>query len=511
MTVTTRGLRRSAAAALTALLLMAGVTTAYADDISNNLDTTVDATYEALPLSAGASGSVTFFTVNRNGDGDNGCNLQGTTEKLVVDVVSSNTAVATVSPSQLTFDNCVSLANSTEVVTVTAVGAGTADVHLSLVSNNSGGTFNLDPARFTVTVSPTTPTNTAPTVAVTGVAGGAAYEFGSVPSAQCEVTDAEDGNSSFPATLSAISGPLAAYGLGEQTASCSYTDAGGLTAVDSVTYTIVDTTDPTITFVSRTPAANAQGWNNTDVTVAWSCSDNVGVQAATVSTTVSTEGADQSATGTCTDVAGNTASDTVAGISIDKTDPGITWNGGPADGATYYYGQVPAAPTCTATDALSGAKDCAVTGYGTAVGTHTMTAKAHDNAGNQTTETRTFTVKAWTLNGFFQPVDMGDDVWNTVKGGSTVPLKFRVFAGSTQLTDTAVVDSFTVKGVACPVSGSVTDDVELTTTGGTTLRYDANGGQFIQNWQTPKKAGACYQVTMTTVDGSAISANFKLK
>ena len=277
MTVTTRGLRRSAASALTALLLLAGVTTAYADDISNNLDTTVDATYEALPLSAGASGSVTFFTVNRNGDGDNGCNLQGTTEKLVVDVVSSNPAVATVSPSQLTFDNCVSLENSTKTVMVTAVAAGTADVHLSLVSNNSGGAFNLDPARFTVTVSPTTPTNTAPTVAVTGVTSGAAYEFGSVPAAQCEVTDAEDGDSSFPATLSAISGPLAAYGLGELTASCSYTDAGGLTAVDSVTYSIVDTTDPTITFVSRTPAANAQGWNKTDVTVAWSCSDNVGV------------------------------------------------------------------------------------------------------------------------------------------------------------------------------------------------------------------------------------------
>ena len=51
----------------------------------------------------------------------------------------------------------------------------------------------------------------------------------------------------------------------------------------------------------------------------------------------------------------------------------------------------------------------------------------------------------------------------------------------------------------------------MVTTGGTSLRYDGTAGQFIQNWQTPKTAGSCYIVTMTTDDGSSISANFKLK
>ena len=52
---------------------------------------------------------------------------------------------------------------------------------------------------------------------------------------------------------------------------------------------------------------------------------------------------------------------------------------------------------------------------------------------------------------------------------------------------------------------------EFFTTGGTTLRYDSSGiGQFIQNWQTPKKLG-CFKVTMTTQDGSTLSALFKLK
>jgi AraC-like DNA-binding protein len=55
------------------------------------------------------------------------------------------------------------------------------------------------------------------------------------------------------------------------------------------------------------------------------------------------------------------------------------------------------------------------------------------------------------------------------------------------------------------------DDIELVATGGTSLRYDTTGGQFIYNWQTPKKAGSCYLVTVSMIDGSSLSAHFKLK
>ena len=178
--------------------------------------------------------------------------------------------------------------------------------------------FNMSGA-FTINLTISAPpSNTPPSISVTGVAHGATYEIGSVPAAGCSVTDTEDGPSTFPATLSAISGPLSGYGLGSQVASCSYIDAGGLSANDSATYSIVDTTDPLITFVSRTPAANGNGWNNTNVTVNWSCADSgSGVLSATKAETVSTEGPNQSATGTCTDHAGNTATDTQTGINID--------------------------------------------------------------------------------------------------------------------------------------------------------------------------------------------------
>ncbi len=55
------------------------------------------------------------------------------------------------------------------------------------------------------------------------------------------------------------------------------------------------------------------------------------------------------------------------------------------------------------------------------------------------------------------------------------------------------------------------DAVEIVSTGGTSLRYDTTGGQFIQNWKTPTGAGTCYSATMTAADGSAITAYFKLK
>ena len=52
---------------------------------------------------------------------------------------------------------------------------------------------------------------------------------------------------------------------------------------------------------------------------------------------------------------------------------------------------------------------------------------------------------------------------------------------------------------------------EATGPSGAVVAYNAVAGQFIFNWQTPKTAGRCYSVTVTTQDGSAITAFFKLK
>jgi hypothetical protein len=116
---------------------------------------------------------------------------------------------------------------------------------------------------------------------------------------------------------------------------------------------------------------------------------------------------------------------------------------------------------------------------------------------------------AWTLKGFYQPVDM-NGIYNVVKNGSTVPLKFEIFAGSTELTNPAFIKSLTYAATSCNANAS-TDEIETTATGGTSLRYDATAGQFVFNWKTPNTAGMCYRVTLTTIDGSSLVAYFKLK
>jgi hypothetical protein len=90
---------------------------------------------------------------------------------------------------------------------------------------------------------------------------------------------------------------------------------------------IVDTTPPTIT-ASATKADGslytAGAWTNQNVTVTFTCIDNPGgsgVASVTGPSIVSTEGADQSVPGTCTDAAGNSAATSFGPIKIDKTPP----------------------------------------------------------------------------------------------------------------------------------------------------------------------------------------------
>ena len=122
-----------------------------------------------------------------------------------------------------------------------------------------------------------------------------------------------------------------------------------------------------------------------------------------------------------------------------------------------------------------------------------------------------FTVNSWTITGFYQPVDMNNIV-NTVKGGSTVPLKFNIYAGGVEKTSVSDVQGQTVQVADTGCQGGFEDPMgDLPNTGATALRYDTTGHQFIQNWQTPKAPNKCYMVRMTAIDGSVIQALFKTK
>jgi hypothetical protein len=108
-------------------------------------------------------------------------------------------------------------------------------------------------------------------------------------------------------------------------------------------------------------------------------------------------------------------------------------------------------------------------------------------------------------------------VWNTVKGGQTVPLKFNIFAGAIEQTAAGAFPNanlntaFQTQKLNC-VDSSSTDPVDYTTaTGQTILRYDTTGMQWIQNWATPKVSSTtCYRTYVTFADGSSLEAFFQL-
>lgn len=116
---------------------------------------------------------------------------------------------------------------------------------------------------------------------------------------------------------------------------------------------MIDKTAPTIKG-AQTPGANASGWNNSEVSVRFACSDSLSdVETCSAPATLSREGANQSATGTAVDKAGNSASVTIANISIDTTNPKVAVSRTPSPNANGWNNTTVEA-TFNASDDLSG-------------------------------------------------------------------------------------------------------------------------------------------------------------
>jgi hypothetical protein len=126
-------------------------------------------------------------------------------------------------------------------------------------------------------------------------------------------------------------------------------DNAGNTATDPAVVSI-DKTPPSVV-ANRDPAANADGWNNSDVTVGFQCADalsGIGIDGCS-SPVVLGEGDNQAVTGTATDAAGNATSTTVGPVRVDKTDP-LLWGTPSTTGWT----NADVIVTWTCSDALSG-------------------------------------------------------------------------------------------------------------------------------------------------------------
>jgi hypothetical protein len=177
-----------------------------------------------------------------------------------------------------------------------------------------------------------------------------------------------------------------------QPATGTATDVAGNTGSTTATVNI-DETPPVIT-ASAFPAANAAGWNNTDVTISFHCADALsGVATCDSPAVLSTEGMNQSASGSATDKAGNSAIATFTGVNIDKTPPTITAAIFPTPDANGFVKGVLALVTFSCADGLSGVVVCPTGVRAETAGLQTITGTAIDAAGNSATVTATFTLQ----------------------------------------------------------------------------------------------------------------------
>ena len=155
-----RSIRTLTALVATGTVAVAACSTASADLITNGVDDSVDSTVEVMPLSLTTGpAKTTIYVVAAEGDTDEGCNFDGPSETLTVNLASDNLAVATVSPTSLVLSACG--AAGAQQVTVTPVGVGSATVTTSQAQfgNKTGGVFHFGNSTFRVNVTgiPNTP------------------------------------------------------------------------------------------------------------------------------------------------------------------------------------------------------------------------------------------------------------------------------------------------------------------------------------------------------------------
>jgi hypothetical protein len=186
-------------------------------------------------------------------------------------------------------------------------------------------------------------------------------------------------------------------------------DKAGNTASTSISVNI-DKTPPFIT-ATTAPPPNANGWNNSNVSVSFLCTDSLsGIASCPSPTVVAIEGANQILSGQATDNAGNTAQASGFSLNIDKTPPTILQLSTPDHISNVHGGQV----SVTVNDNFTVAQ-VVISVNGTSLGTFTsapyqanlqvpsgakpgdtltVTVVATDEAGNTQTTSRGVSVTA---------------------------------------------------------------------------------------------------------------------
>ncbi|KRF10029.1 hypothetical protein ASG89_00305 [Paenibacillus sp. Soil766] len=182
--------------------------------------------------------------------------------------------------------------------------------------------------------------------------------------------------------------------------------------------TVVDTKPPIITGAATTQP-NVNGWYKDNVSVHFTATDSgSGLASVTPDIVLTKEGASLTVTGTAVDKAGNTATASVYGIRIDKTNPVVAIHA-----AASYKTSDSLTVTYAVYDDLSGVSNVTATlngqpiangqvvGLGSMAGRNTLAVTAEDLAGNLTTQSVNFNVS------IAASVDLNPGTLNKKSGG----------------------------------------------------------------------------------------------
>ena len=213
----------------------------------------------------------------------------------------------------------------------------------------------------------------------------------------------------------------------------------------------IDNEPPTIT-ATVNPTPNVAGWNNTDVTVSFDCSDAIsGIESCTDPVTVTADGANQAVTGSGIDRAGNSATAS-ATVNLDKTAPQVTISS-PSDGSEADTGTVVVSGTANDNLALAGVVVNGVTaplnGNSFTVtvplteGSNTITATAVDEAGNESDH-------SISVNYVTEPIDVTLGVYSET---NIDPLLYSNITNSADLGGKDTVTTEVATGVVVPLEG----------------------------------------------------------
>jgi hypothetical protein len=121
----------------------------------------------------------------------------------------------------------------------------------------------------------------------------------------------------------------------------------------------------------------------------------------------------------------------------------------------------------------------------------------------------------YAFEGFFAPLDMSTSttiVWNSVKAGQAVPIKWRLLANGAPVADPASFSGVSAHPVSCSATTAIEAPVEQTSPGNALLTYQGDGfWQF--NWKTLSNyKGTCQALVVRFNDGTrSPEVRFKFK